>query len=52
MSAKPTPPVDQELITRTRLAVLRLARRMRQQTHAGITPSQQSALAAIEHAAP
>ena len=47
-----TNPVDEELVTRTRLAVLRLARRMRQQSHAGITPSQQSALAAIEHDGP
>jgi DNA-binding MarR family transcriptional regulator len=47
-----TTQIDQELVTRTRLAVLRLARRMRQQSHAGITPSQQSALAAIEHDGP
>jgi len=44
--------VDQELVTRTRLAVLRLARRLRQQMTPGITPSQQSALAAIEHRGP
>ena len=44
--------VDQDLVTRTRLAVLRLARRLRQQVTPGITPSQQSALAAIEHRGP
>ena len=44
--------MDQELVTRTRLAVLRLARRLRQQMVPGITPSQQSALAAIEHRGP
>ena len=43
---------DTELVTRTRLAVLRLARRLRQQTLPGITPSQQSALAAIDHRGP
>ncbi|MGZ4692505.1 MAG: MarR family winged helix-turn-helix transcriptional regulator [Acidimicrobiales bacterium] len=40
------------LVTRTRLAILRLARRLRQQTLPGITPSQQSALAAIDHRGP
>jgi DNA-binding MarR family transcriptional regulator len=43
---------DTELVTRTRLAVLRLARRLRQQTLPGITPSQQSALAAIDRRGP
>jgi len=41
-----------DLVTRTRLAVLRLARRLRQQASPGITPSQQSALAAIEQKGP
>lgn len=53
--ARSNPPrttVDSELVSRTRMAVLRLARRLRQQSHAGITPSQQSALAAIEHSGP
>jgi DNA-binding MarR family transcriptional regulator len=44
--------VDPELVSRTRMAVLRLARRLRQQASAGITPSQQSALAAVEHSGP
>ena len=48
----PAGEIDQELVTRTRLAVLRLARRLRQQVTPGITPSQQSALAAIEHRGP
>ncbi len=41
-----------DLVTRTRLSVLRLARRLRQHVTAGITPSQQSALAAIEQKGP
>ena len=43
---------DMETVTRTRLAILRLARRLRQQALPGITPSQQSALAAIEARGP
>ena len=45
-------PDRDDLVTRTRLAVLRLARRLRQQVTPGITPSQQSALAAIEQKGP
>jgi len=53
MTPAPAPPaVDQEMVTRTRLALLRLARRLRQEVHAGVTPSQQSALSAIEHKGP
>ena len=50
----PEPPPDDrdDLVTRTRLAVLRLSRRLRQQVSPGITPSQQSALAAIEQKGP
>jgi DNA-binding MarR family transcriptional regulator len=39
---------DQELVTRLRLAVMRLARRLRQQAEPGVTPSMLSALASIE----
>jgi DNA-binding MarR family transcriptional regulator len=46
------PGLDDDLVTRTRLAVLRVSRRLRQQVSPGITPSQQSALAAIEHRGP
>ncbi len=52
MARKPSSDVDSELVTRTRLAVLRIARRLRQQVSPGITPSQQSALAAIESKGP
>jgi DNA-binding MarR family transcriptional regulator len=52
MASKPAPDVDDELVTRTRLAVLRIARRLRQHVSPGITPSQQSALAAIESKGP
>jgi len=52
MAMKRPNAVDEDLVTRTRLAVLRLARRLRQQVTPGITPSQQSALAAIEHRGP
>ncbi len=46
------PGLDDDLVTRTRLAVLRVSRRLRQQVSPGITPSQQSALAAIESRGP
>jgi DNA-binding MarR family transcriptional regulator len=52
MARKPLSDVDPELVTRTRLAVLRIARRLRQQVSPGITPSQQSALAAIDSKGP
>ena len=48
MTAPVDAALDAELVARTRLAVLRLSRRLRQEVTPGITPSQQSALAAIE----
>jgi DNA-binding MarR family transcriptional regulator len=44
--------VDEETITRLRLAVLRLGRRLRQESTPGITPSQLSALASIDRLGP
>ena len=46
MNASTTP--ELELAARLRLAVTRLARRLRQQSAEGLTPSQTSALASIE----
>ena len=43
----PSAPVDRELVVRLRLAVMRLARRLRQQTEGEITASQLSALATV-----
>ena len=50
-----TPPpgtLDDATASRLRLAVLRLARRLRQESPPGITPSQLSALASIDHLGP
>lgn len=44
--------LQQEDITRFRTALLRLTRRLRQEAHAGITPSQMSALSTIEREGP
>lgn len=59
MSQKSQKPLDkratiatEELPTRLRLAVMRLARRLRQQAEADITPSMLSALANIEYRQP
>jgi DNA-binding MarR family transcriptional regulator len=43
---------DQELPARLRLAVMRLARRLRQQAEAGATPSMLSALSTVERLGP
>ncbi len=44
--------LDDATASRLRLAVLRLARRLRQESPPGITPSQLSALASIDHLGP
>jgi DNA-binding MarR family transcriptional regulator len=52
-AAPPTPiEVDRDLVVSLRLAVGRLARRLRQQTQGGITASQFSALSSIAHYGP
>jgi DNA-binding MarR family transcriptional regulator len=43
---------DTREVSRVRLAVLRLARRIRQHANAGVTPSQLSALAAVDRYGP
>ena len=45
-------PVDAETISRVRLAVLRLSRRLRQNAAAGLTPSQLSLLSTLERHGP
>lgn len=45
-------PTDQELVTRLRLAIMRLARRLRQQAEPGVTPSMLSALASMDYLGP
>ncbi len=46
-AARPTP-TDEELATRVRAAVTRLHRRLRQQSPAGLSPAQGSALATVD----
>lgn len=47
-----TTDVDAELVSRLRLAVMRLARRLRQQAESGISPSMLSAVATIANCGP
>ncbi len=47
-----TTAAEEELPTRLRLAIMRLARRLRQQADADLTPSMLSALANIEYRQP
>jgi len=44
--------LDDDTASRLRLAVMRLARRLRQESPPGITPSQLSALASVDHLGP
>ena len=44
--------IDSELVSRLRLVVARLARRLRQQAEGGLSPSMLSALASIERLGP
>jgi DNA-binding MarR family transcriptional regulator len=48
----PSAPVDRELVVRLRLAVMRLARRLRQQTEGEITASRLSALSSVDRLGP
>lgn len=50
--AEPGSEVDPELVTHLRLAVMRLARRLRQHSDPAITPSQLSTLSTIERHGP
>lgn len=51
-SPGPSAAGDEEIASRLRLAVMRLARRLRQESPPGITASQMSALAVVDHAGP
>ena len=54
MSEKPRPPAepDPEMVARLRLAIMRLARRLRQQAEADITPSMLSVMATLDTCPP
>jgi DNA-binding MarR family transcriptional regulator len=47
-----TSTLDLATVTRLRMALLRVSRRLRQQAHSGITPSQLSALSTVERHGP
>ena len=51
-TAAPSAQVDRELVVQLRLAVMRLARRLRQQTEGEITASQLSALSSVDRLGP
>ena len=51
-TATARPDVDTDLVARLRLGVLRLSRRLRQQSGDAITPSQLSVLAKVERSGP
>jgi DNA-binding MarR family transcriptional regulator len=51
-SSAPSAHVDRELVVQLRLAVMRLARRLRQQTEGEITASQLSALSSVDRLGP
>lgn len=51
-SSAPSAHLDRELVVRLRLAVMRLARRLRQQTEGEITASQLSALSSVDRLGP
>ena len=51
-STAPSADVDRELVVQLRLAVMRLARRLRQQTEGEITASQLSALSSVDRLGP
>ena len=51
-ASSPPGALDDATASRLRLAILRLARRLRQESPPGITPSQLSALASIDHLGP
>src|SRR2546423_9942609 len=51
-SAAPNPASATEIAARLRLSATRLARRLRQESSAGLSPSQQSALAVIANHGP
>lgn len=51
-SAASAAPADAELVSRLRLSVLRLSRRLRQHAAPGVTPSQLSVLSTLHHHGP